>query len=88
MRLMYYAFMAYIIYSFYRFLKNLGRPKKKSPAGEPARLSGVMVKDETCQTYLPKSEALREVVEGREMFFCSQDCRRKYLDERRRNGRG
>ena len=88
MRLMYYAFVAYILYSFYRFFKNLARPRKNAPRDGTARLSGVMVKDETCQTYLPKSEAIREVVDGREMFFCSQDCRRKFLDERRRGGRG
>ena len=54
---MYYAVVAYIIYSFYRFLKNLGRPRRQPQ--EPARISGVMVKDESCQTYLPRSEALR-----------------------------
>lgn len=82
---MYYAVVAYIIYSFYRFLKNLGRPRRQPQ--EPARISGVMVKDESCQTYLPRSEALREVVDGREYFFCSKDCRQKFLEERKRAGR-
>jgi uncharacterized protein len=80
-RLMYYAIVAYVVYSIYRFFKNLGRPRPR--AADPARLSGVMVKDEACQTYLPKSEALREVIDGREYFFCSKDCRRKFIDERK-----
>ena len=84
-RLMYYAIVAYIIYSVYRFLKSLGRPRR--PPQEPARLSGVMVKDEACQTYLPRNEALRDVIDGQEHFFCSKDCRQKYLDERKRSGR-
>ena len=54
---MYYAVVAYIIYSVYQFLKNLGKPRRAPQ--EPARISGVMVKDESCQTYLPRSEALR-----------------------------
>ena len=46
-----------------------------------------MVKDEACQTYLPRSEALRDVIDGREYFFCSKDCRQKFLEERKRAGR-
>jgi YHS domain-containing protein len=84
-RLMYYAIVAYIIFSVYRFLKNLGKPRRRPQ--EPARISGVMVKDEACQTYLPRSEALRDVVDGQEYFFCSKDCRQKFLDERKRGGR-
>ena len=82
---MYYAVVAYIIYSVYQFLKNLGKPRR-APR-EPARISGVMVKDEACQTYLPRSEALRDVIDGREYFFCSKDCRQKFLEERKRAGR-
>jgi uncharacterized protein len=84
-RLMYYVIVAYIIYSIYRFLKNLGRPRRQPQ--EAARLSGVMVKDEACQTYLPKNEAVRDVIEGREYFFCSKDCRQKFLEERKRPAR-
>jgi uncharacterized protein len=84
-RLMYYAVVAYIIFSVYRFLKNLGKPRRRPQ--EPARLSGVMVKDEACQTYLPRNEALRDVIDGQEYFFCSKDCRQKFLDERKRAGR-
>ena len=84
-RLIYYAIVAYIIYSIYQFLKNLGRPRRRPD--ETARPSGVMVKDEACQTYLPKNEALREVIEGREYFFCSKDCRQKFLEERKQSAR-
>jgi uncharacterized protein len=37
----------------------------------------VMVKDDVCNTYIPKEEAIREVRDGRERFFCSEECRRK-----------
>jgi YHS domain-containing protein len=85
-RLIYYAIVAYLIYSAYLFLKNLGKPRRKPQ--ETARLSGVMVKDEACQTYLPRNEALRDVIDGREYFFCSKDCRQKFLDERKRSAGG
>lgn len=82
MRLLYYAVVAYVIFSVYRFFKNLGRPRAKPP--EPDRLTGVMVKDEACQMYLPRSDALRETIDGRDYFFCSKECRKKFLDERKR----
>jgi uncharacterized protein len=85
-RLLYYAVVAYLIYSIYRFFKNLGRPRVSTQ--ERARLSGVMVKDESCQTYLPKADAIRDVIDSQEHFFCSQECRRKFLDERRQRSRG
>lgn len=34
-----------------------------------------MVKDEYCDMYLPRDEAIREVRGGKEYFFCSRECR-------------
>jgi YHS domain-containing protein len=46
----------------------------------------MMVKDEACETYIPKEEAIREVIDGKEYFFCSKDCRRKILDQVKKSG--
>ena len=79
LRLIYYLMLAYCVYVVYKFITNLGRKRVSS---KPApRLSGMMVKDATCDTYVPKEEALREIVDGKEYFFCSQDCRRKFLEQ-------
>jgi YHS domain-containing protein len=42
-----------------------------------------MVKDETCNTYLPKDEAIREMYQGQEFFFCSEECRQKFLQTKK-----
>jgi YHS domain-containing protein len=76
-RLVYYAFSAYLVWSVYRLLTGASR-RKARPAAKP-RLSGMMVKDEICQTYLPKENALRETSDGREHYFCSPECRTKFL---------
>lgn len=81
-RLFYYIFVAYMIFSVYRFVIGLGR--KRPAAKDPARLSGIMVKDETCQIYLPRENAFRETVDGREYFFCSKECRKKFFKEGQR----
>ena len=84
-RLIYYAILAYVIYIAVRFFQNIGRALRPSPPprSQP-RLSGTMVKDEACNIYVPKEEAFREVIEGEEYFFCSKDCRKKFLEDRKR----
>ena len=66
-RLIYYAFLVYIIYVIVRFFQNLN--KRKKPSDHRASLSGMMVKDENCNTYLPKEDATREILDGKEYFL-------------------
>lgn len=80
-RLILYAFLAYIIYLLIRFFRNLN--KRSKSFGPTKRLSGMMVKDETCNTYLPKEDAIREIIEGKEYYFCSKECRQKFLEKRK-----
>ncbi|MGQ9470083.1 MAG: YHS domain-containing protein [Candidatus Aminicenantales bacterium] len=43
-----------------------------------------MVKDEICQTYLPEEEALQEKSEGKIYYFCSETCRRRFLETKKK----
>jgi YHS domain-containing protein len=82
-KLIYYAILAYLIYSVWKLIQSL---KKRSIGTRPkARLSGMMVKDEACDTYIPQEEALREVIDGHEYFFCSKECRKKFIEARKHN---
>lgn len=80
-KILYYGLIVYLIYLLVRFFTSLGR-KKSTPKTMPSH-SGVMVKDEFCNTYIPREEALREVIHGREYFFCSRECRDKFLERRK-----
>jgi len=85
-RLIYYALLAYLIYSLVLFFRNLGRRGRAASSGpRSAPVSGRMVKDEACQTYLPVENALRDVIDGREYYFCSQECRQKFRDRMKSN---
>ena len=37
-----------------------------------------MVQDPNCQTFVPKTEAVRQSVGGRELYFCSRKCAEEY----------
>ncbi len=77
-KLLFYGFLIYIIYWLFRFFKELGK-KSQSPKAV-RRPSGIMVKDEVCNTYLPREDALKEVYAGKPHYFCSRECRQKFLD--------
>lgn len=74
-RVVLFAFVLYIAYIFIRIYRAASRARKSSR--QPRQIQGVMVKDDVCNTYIPKEEAIREVLDGRERFFCSEECRRK-----------
>jgi uncharacterized protein len=77
-----YAFLAYIFYLLIRFFQAINR-RSKSQRKAPNPPSGIMVKDIICNTYLPKEDAIREVYEGKEYFFCSNECRQKFLEQKK-----
>ncbi|MGB8951458.1 MAG: YHS domain-containing protein [Candidatus Aminicenantales bacterium] len=80
-KLIFYFLLAYLIYQVIRFFQSLSR-RSPRPQNPRPRLSGMMVKDQICNTYLPKEEAIREVFDGKEYFFCSKECRQKFLETR------
>lgn len=42
-----------------------------------------LVKDPYCQTYIPVDTAFRARIGGKDLFFCSEACMNRYLQENR-----
>lgn len=78
LRIIFYALLAYIVYKFIRLYQKLSQKRFSPPQSKQS--SGLMVKDEICNTYLPKEDAIKELKEGKEYFFCSKECRQKFLE--------
>jgi YHS domain-containing protein len=83
LRVILYIFLFYLIYHIFRFFKSLSSAKKSRSYSKA--LSGMMVKDEYCNTYLPKEDAIKENIDGKEFYFCSKECRQKFLETKRAN---
>ncbi len=79
-KLVVYIFFGYLIFGIIRLLSRSGRPKQR--VEPPRQVSGTMVKDEVCNTYLPKEEAIQARSNGRDVYFCSKECRRKFFKEK------
>ena len=78
-RAIFYILLFYIIYKIVHFFSALNKASK-SPS-EKKQISGTMVKDGICNTYLPKEDAIRYIHQGNEYFFCSETCKKKFLLE-------
>jgi len=81
LRIILYALLAYIVYTFIRIYQKLSQ--KSNAPRQSKKSSGLMVKDEICNTYLPKEDAIKEIIEGKEYFFCSKECRQKFLESKK-----
>ncbi|MGZ5515030.1 MAG: transcriptional regulator [Candidatus Aminicenantales bacterium] len=77
LRFVLFAFVAYVAFLFLRIFLGLKQRRPQTRTQTPREVQGVMVKDEVCGTYVPRDEALTEVRDGVEHFFCSEECRRK-----------
>jgi len=74
-RLLLIAFIVYVVFVVLRLVRAVRRAAQgpRPAAGREKAL----VKDEICGTYLPQDEALHEMRDGRDVYFCSEECRRK-----------
>jgi len=51
--------------------------KKETP--NLRRQGDVLVQDPVCKCYIPQSQAKAVDFKGEKIFFCSEECRRKFL---------
>jgi YHS domain-containing protein len=71
--LLLYAILHYLIRDIFMQRKKLNRELEAEE----------LVQDPYCQTYIPMGTAVRKRVEGRDYYFCSKECLRKFLDEKK-----
>ena len=69
------GFLAYTVFQVIKqaLMKPPGPPPEKTARGEE------MVQDPECKTFVPRSDAVRAQHKGQALFFCSDECRNKYL---------
>ncbi len=80
-RFILFIFLLLLLYTSLHWLVKeiLTRRKRLDRQSEPEEL----VQDPCCQTYIPTGTAVRKRVAGRNYYFCSKDCVRKFLDKKK-----
>ena len=70
-------------YLFYRAVKSWMSPGTKTSGAVSGKSVGaiddVMVKDPSCQSYFAKRNGVHLNFEGKDLYFCSTQCKDKYL---------
>ena len=74
-RIVFYIILFGIIYW---VVKQALFPRKKKVQNLD-RPGEVLVQDPVCKCYLPKSQARAVDFRGEKVFFCSEECHRKFL---------
>ncbi|HDZ91587.1 MAG: YHS domain-containing protein [Deltaproteobacteria bacterium] len=80
MRFLILVLLGYILYRVVRKYISI------TQRGEQTRGEGPvdeMVQDPACKTYIPRRDALRRVMGGKEFFFCSRECADRFEREMR-----
>jgi YHS domain-containing protein len=86
-----YVVLAILAWFVYLFLRSLLRRPRARPRRDPfdhgtangEEFQGDAVRDPVCGTFLTEQLALRKTVGGKEYFFCSEECFRRFLSERK-----
>jgi uncharacterized protein len=81
MKLIMYLLLIYIVY---RVIKAWMAPSvysgKREYGGGAGQIDDIMVKDPVCGVYFPKKDGIYLNTDGGEMYFCSSECRDKYVN--------
>lgn len=76
----------FLIFAFYQMWKGFTRTTTKakniSSDNGLGLIDDEMVKDPICQTYIPKSSAIKTRIAGQEHYFCSPTCAEKFKGEK------
>ena len=59
---------------------SLAARESDNPDFRNRELEDVMVKDPHCQVYFPKQDGIHERINGQDVYFCSQECRDKFVE--------
>jgi YHS domain-containing protein len=74
---------AVVGYVFYRALKSWMFPapgaSNKVADKDIGKIDDVMIKDPYCEAYFPKRNAVHLNLDGQDLYFCSADCKNKYI---------
>jgi YHS domain-containing protein len=82
-KLLIYIGLGYLVYRAAKALIFAKSPPSRS-AGQQnvGQIDDIMVKDPYCETHFPKRDGVHLNINGEDLFFCSSECKDKYLAER------
>jgi uncharacterized protein len=82
-----WALFLLVLYVAYRVARRfLSKRSPRPDRQEPGRIDDVMVKDPECGSYFPQRDGVVLKDGGRELRFCSRECRDRYVNSGKSEG--
>jgi len=72
-----------LIYVAYKVIKAWATPSVSTERREErdaGLVDDIMIKDPVCGVYFPKKDGIYLNADGRDMYFCSSECRDRFVD--------
>ena len=79
-RILLLALVVWVIRYVLMSIQGLGKGNSKK---KPVEETGVMVKDPVCGMYMDPRLAVRMDERGKPRYFCSEECKSKYLEHQK-----
>ena len=74
-----------VLYLCYRLFKSWmlpgGSPQKTVFNKTAGEIDDVMIKDPFCEIYFPKKDGVHLRINGKDLYFCSKECRDKFVEK-------
>lgn len=86
MRFILFLLLVYCAYLFWRHIKKKvflpEQDRGETSKREPPTVAE-LVRDPQCGVYIVKDKAIKDRVEGKEIYFCSETCRKRYIERQK-----
>ena len=86
MRLLILLGIIYLCYRALKFWMLKGESTQKTVFNKAAgQIDDVMIKDPFCEIYFPRKDGVHLRINGKDLYFCSEECRDKFVEEYKKN---
>lgn len=81
-----------LLYLGYRLFKSwllhagVSQNRRTRGQGKMSEIDDIMVKDPVCNVYIPKREGIHLHRHNEDLYFCSRECRDKYINRSNETG--
>jgi YHS domain-containing protein len=86
MRFILFLLLAYCGYLLWRYLKKKvllpEHDRGQASKQEPAKVAE-LVQDPQCGVYIVKDKAVKDKIDGKDVYFCSETCRSRYIERKK-----
>lgn len=82
-RFLIYLLLIYLLYKIIKSVRLLTPEKHENYESASSSTEGEdLVEDPVCHTYIPVSQACKKEISGKNYYFCSEQCSKKYVSEK------